>query len=206
MVWLISSIFLWGLLHSFLASLNVKKLVLRWFGDNLSRFYRLAYNIFASVSLLPIIVIAFLMPDRRLYLVHLPWSALMVMGEFLAVLMLAAAFRQTGALEFLGLQQLMNTSSSVEQNSSERTKQGHLVTSGLYRYVRHPLYLAGLVFIWLLPVMTVNILAINLSFTVYIIIGALIEERKLGREFGREYSDYTDVTPMFIPFLNGNKK
>jgi protein-S-isoprenylcysteine O-methyltransferase Ste14 len=56
------------------------------------------------------------------------------------------------------------------------------------------------------PVMTLNLLAINLSLTVYILVGAYFEERKLRREFGQVYRDYADVTPMFIPFRKGNKK
>jgi protein-S-isoprenylcysteine O-methyltransferase Ste14 len=53
--------------------------------------------------------------------------------------------------------------------------------------------------------MTVNVLVINIFLTVYVIIGAYFEERKLRREFGQEYTDYVAVTPMFIPFLKGNK-
>jgi len=40
-----------------------------------------------------------------------------------------------------------------------------------------------------------------LSFTVYLIIGAFFEERKLDREFGQAYRDYKNSTPMFIPRL-----
>jgi len=71
----------------------------------------------------------------------------------------------------------------------------------LYRFVRHPLYTAGLVFIWLTPVMTVNRLVLYLSLTVYILIGAYFEERKLQREFGKEYEDYQIRTPMLFPAL-----
>jgi protein-S-isoprenylcysteine O-methyltransferase Ste14 len=53
--------------------------------------------------------------------------------------------------------------------------------------------------------MTVNILTVNIALTVYIVIGATFEERKLRRIFGQEYSDYSAFTPMFIPFLKGNK-
>ena len=70
---------------------------------------------------------------------------------------------------------------------------------GLYRWVRHPLYTAGLVFIWLTPVMTVNLLAMNLGLTIYIVLGAMFEERKLLHEFGQAYADYQRRTPMLIP-------
>ena len=196
MLWLIFSILLWGLLHSLLASLKVKELARRWLGDRAGRFYRLGYNVLAVVSFLPVLVVAALTPDRRLYLASLPWSGLMVLGELLAIAALVVGFRQTDALEFLGLRQI---------NGQVEKQQGSLFTGGLYRYVRHPLYSAGLAFIWLIPLMTVNVLAINIALTVYVITGAFFEERKLRREFGKDYADYMAATPMFIPFLKGNK-
>ncbi len=194
MLWLILSVLLWGLFHSLLASLKAKEIFRRRFGEKAARFYRLGYNIFSCVSFLPALAIAALTPDRTLYLVPLPWSGLMVLGELLAVAALVIGFRQTDAWEFLGLRQL-----------GESDKPSKLTISGLYRYVRHPLYSAGLAFIWLMPLMTVNVLAINIALTVYVVIGAFFEERKLRREFGQEYADYAAVTPMFIPFLKGNK-
>jgi protein-S-isoprenylcysteine O-methyltransferase Ste14 len=118
----------------------------------------------------------------------------MIGGELLAAAALIFAFRQTDIWDFVGLRQI--------EASPPPSK---LTTSGLYQYIRHPLYSAGLAFIWLLPLMTVNILAVNIALTVYILIGATIEERKLRSAFGQEYIEYVRVTPMFIPFLKGNK-
>jgi protein-S-isoprenylcysteine O-methyltransferase Ste14 len=129
----------------------------------------------------------------------------MVIGEFLAVVVLIVGFRQTDTWEFLGLRQLMGPASSGHPEGLVETVQGNLVSSGLYHYVRHPLYFVGIAFIWLLPVMTVNTLAINIALTIYVVVGAYFEERKLRREFGREYADYAAVTAMFIPVLKGNK-
>lgn len=205
MFWLILSVLLWGFLHSLLASFKVKELFLRRFGQHLARFYRLAYNLFAGLSFMPVLVIAAMTPDRQLYLVPLPWSILMGIGEILAVVALVVAFRQTDAREFLGVQSLIGTGKSKPTGAPLETRGGRLVTAGLYRYVRHPLYSAGIAFVWLMPLMTVNVLAINIALTVYVVIGAFFEERRLLHEFGREYVDYAAITPMFIPFLRGNK-
>jgi steroid 5-alpha reductase family enzyme len=129
----------------------------------------------------------------------------MIVGEALALFALFAGLRQTDLWELLGLRQVADSESSKSPGGPLETVQGRLVTSGLYRYVRHPLYSAGLAFIWLLPLMTVNVLAINLALTVYVGIGAFFEERKLRRDFGQAYADYAAVTPMFVPFLKGNK-
>jgi methanethiol S-methyltransferase len=206
MFWMILAVLAWGILHSLLASLKAKELILGWFGETLGRFYRLVYNVVAGLSFLPVLVMAAVLPDRKLYSLSLPWSALMVLGEFLALVVLVIGFRQTDAWEFLGLRQLTKVASSgPPDNLPMETAQGHLVTTGVYRYVRHPLYSAGIVLIWLLPVMTVNVLVINIALTIYVLVGAYFEERKLRSEFGREYIDYAAVTPMFIPFLKGNK-
>jgi len=66
--------------------------------------------------------------------------------------------------------------------------------------VRHPLYTAGLIFIWLLTEMTVNRLALNIGLSLYLVIGALYEERKLVLEFGQAYQEYRERTPMLIPW------
>jgi protein-S-isoprenylcysteine O-methyltransferase Ste14 len=71
----------------------------------------------------------------------------------------------------------------------------------LYRWVRHPLYTAGLLFIWLTPIMTLNTLVVFIAATVYILVGAFFEERKLEREFGQAYREYKAATPMLIPGL-----
>ena len=195
MIWLILAVLLWGILHSILASLKAKDLARGWLGTRLMRFYRLLYNFLAVLTFIPILGLAAVTPDRKLYLVPFPWSGLMVFGETLAVAALLVGFLQTGAMDFIGVRQL-----------GESKQPARLTTSGLYHYVRHPLYSAGLAFIWLLPYMTANVLAINIGLTVYVVVGAFYEERKLKHEFGLQYSDYATVTPMFVPFLKGNKK
>jgi protein-S-isoprenylcysteine O-methyltransferase Ste14 len=188
------SILLWGVLHSLLASFKVKELVRRLLGETLYRFYRLGYNFFAGISFLFILVLAVNTPDHRLYTAALPWSVLMVLVQILSVVVLVIGIRQTDAWELIGLRQL-----------AKDVPPARLTTGGLYRHVRHPLYTAGMVFIWLMPVMTVNILVINAALTIYTIVGALLEERKLSIEFGQEYAAYAADTPMFIPFIKGNR-
>jgi protein-S-isoprenylcysteine O-methyltransferase Ste14 len=147
------------------------------------------------LSLLPIAWLLLALPDRVLYSVPPPWKYLMLSGQLVALAFLAIGVLQTGIWSFLGLSQL---------GASRSTPQG-LVTSGLYRFVRHPLYAAGLAFLWLSPALTVDRLVVFVCGTVYIVVGAFFEERKLRREFGQVYAAYAAVTPMLIPFVKGNK-
>ena len=181
----------WGVVHSLLASLGCKDLLHRILGDELMRMYRLAYNIFSLVSLLPVAWLMWILPDRTLYRVPEPWAYLMLGGQGVAAGLLLYGVLQTDTLSFVGLRQL----------AGPEPRTGALVTGGLYRFVRHPLYSAGLLFLWLTPAMTVNALVVYVAATLYIFAGAYFEERKLLREYGAVYAAYRSVTPMVVPGL-----
>jgi protein-S-isoprenylcysteine O-methyltransferase Ste14 len=188
---LLFAIALWAVVHSWLASMRVKDWARRKFGEGAMRGYRLVYNLLAVLTFFPIVLLMAVLPDLQLYILTGIWSGLAYLGMFVALILLAVGFLQTGPLSFVGLQQLFEG----EPGPSK------LVTSGLYRRVRHPLYSAGLLFIWLTPVMSLNKLVVFAAATVYIFVGAHFEERKLVREFGLDYIAYQQSTPMIIPGL-----
>lgn len=186
---------LYGILHSLLASKGAKSLAQRWLGASADRGYRLAYNLFAGVSLLPVLVLPVLLPDSPLYRIPSPWSYLALAVQGLALLALLVGLWQTGVWSFLGLEQLLRPPGSGDSQ---------LVIRGLYRWVRHPLYTAGLVFLWFTPLMTVNLLALYIGLSLYLVIGAYFEERRLLREYGASYAEYQRHTPMLVPRLRRN--
>jgi len=63
-----------------------------------------------------------------------------------------------------------------------------------------------MLFIWLMPVMTWNILAFDLGVSLYMLIGSIFEERKLVAQFGQEYIQYRSKTPHIIPRTKFQKK
>jgi len=196
MFWLILSIIVWGIVHSVTASLGFKESLRRTFGAGFMRFYRLLYNVFSVVSFVPILYLSAVLPTQNLYRVTSPMNYLMLAGQGLSALLLLVAVLQTDTLSFVGLRQLV-----------EEEKPGKLVTKGFYQYMRHPLYTFGLLFLWLSPSVSVNSFFLYGSLTIYILVGAYFEERKLLREYGQEYADYKSATPMIIPGLKlgGNK-
>jgi protein-S-isoprenylcysteine O-methyltransferase Ste14 len=194
-VWLALAVLIWGTVHTVMASLEAKEWVRRTLGDTGRRFYRLFYNVFSVISFAPILWLMVVLPDQVLYRIPVPWVYLSIAGQGAAVVMLIVGVLQTDTLSFVGLRQLIE--------GEQRKPQ--LVTRGLYRWIRHPLYTAGLLFIWLTPVMSQNSLVVTIAATVYIIVGAIFEERKLKREFGQAYEKYKADTPMLIPGVKFNR-
>ncbi len=180
----------YGALHSLLASLWAKRLARGSLGEAGGRGYRLAYNVVALLTLLPVLAVPAVSPGPELYRIRPPWVVLTLAGQGLALAALASGLLQTDPWHFLGLRQLVE---------KEVERPPRLVVSGLYRWVRHPLYTAGLLFIWLTPWMTTSVLALNLALTAYILVGSRLEERRLTVEFGSAYTDYARRVPRLLP-------
>jgi len=179
------------MVHSILAAHAVKDAFRRALSQPaFDRWYRFSYNIFALISFLPMMAFLYIFPDQILYMIPAPWIYLTILIQVLSIIALVAAVIQTGPLEFIGLAQLIKV---------EEGKPGQLMTSGFYAYVRHPLYTGTLVFLWLIPEMTVNRLIFFAALTLYILIGAYFEERKLLKDFGTAYAEYKAKTPMLVP-------
>ncbi len=189
-LWTLAAVAAYGVFHSLLASLGAKRLARRAFGPRADRVYRLLFNAIGGLTLLPVLAVPALRPGAVLYRLVMPWSGMALAGQALSVAALAVGLLQTDAWHFLGLRQL-----SEQKGATPPT----LVTTGLYRWVRHPLYTAGLALIWLTPVMTTSLLAFNLALTAYILVGSALEERRLLAEFGSAYADYRRRVPRLIP-------
>lgn len=78
-----------------------------------------------------------------------------------------------------------------------------LQQTGIHRYVRHPLYLGTLLFVWGLFLMFpfLNNLIAAAVITIYVLIGIRLEEEKLLLEYGIEYQLYKAKVPRLIPKL-----
>ncbi len=187
---ILAAALLYGLVHSIMASLSIKRRMQQIFGQAAERYYRLFYSLFAAITLLPVLALPALIPDVRLYAISAPWVYFTIALQGIAVALLGYSLLQTGAFQFIGLTQALGI--PAEDN---------LNTGGLYRFIRHPLYTFSLVFLWLTPVMTRNLAILYLAFTIYFVIGALYEERKLLTLFGKAYQEYKARTAYIIPFL-----
>jgi protein-S-isoprenylcysteine O-methyltransferase Ste14 len=174
------------LLHSLLASNPVKESITKRLGISL-RTYRLQYVILSILHLLLIFAFtAFL--DSNYLIQPGPWSNYLglMLGGLGAVIVLKA-FKSYDGKAFFGLSDL-----SGEQR---------FTTEGLLKHVRHPLYSGSIVLLlgFLIYIPNVgNLISVSLMI-VYFIIGIRFEEKKLIKQFGKDYEDYKKSTPMLVP-------
>lgn len=78
-----------------------------------------------------------------------------------------------------------------------------LVTSGIYRYIRHPMYSSLLFLAWgtLLKSVSTTALALATLATVAVVATARVEESENVARFGQEYRDYMRRSRRFVPFV-----
>ncbi|MGD2070631.1 MAG: isoprenylcysteine carboxylmethyltransferase family protein [Gemmatimonadota bacterium] len=80
---------------------------------------------------------------------------------------------------------------------------GRLVTTGIYRYIRHPMYASLLFLAWgaVLKSVAGPALLLGAAATLALFATAKAEEAENLARFGQEYRDYMARTRRFVPFL-----
>jgi protein-S-isoprenylcysteine O-methyltransferase Ste14 len=176
---------LFAMLHSIAALPGVQQRIGNMFPRGF-RFYRAAYNLAALVTFGWVMAAWPLSPV--IYLV--PGSASLAFHAVQAftLLQMIRCVSRTGMADFLGI-----------RHPSREDAAHELVTTGCYGTVRHPLYTLAMVFCLFNPLMTVKWLLFTLMAGGYFVMGAVVEERRLEREFGDAYRSYRRQVPMLIP-------
>ncbi len=180
--------------HSALISMSVTG----WFKTVLAgryRFYRLFFNLFSLITLVPLIMYSHSARFKSEPL--FAWSGHWEIARYslvgLGVVLVLAGARHYSMLQFLGVDQIRKVSTGGAMTGS-----GDLDDTGVLGLVRHPWYLAVFILLWTGDLNAAAI-TVNLVLSAYLIVGTLLEERKLLREFGEKYRSYQDRVSMFIP-------
>jgi protein-S-isoprenylcysteine O-methyltransferase Ste14 len=188
LIWL-----MWCFLHSALISLTVTGYLKHRLGDRF-RYYRLVYNGFALVTLIPVFLYAHSVQTEPLF----SWQGYWRIGQ---VLLLAASLflflaggRNYDGLTFLGVRQIKERHSCMGLSET-----CGLDTRGILGVVRHPWYAGGMMIVWAGD-LDVSAIITNLIITGYFIVGTLLEERKLSIEFPDAYKEYQQKVSMFFPY------
>ncbi len=79
----------------------------------------------------------------------------------------------------------------------------NLVTGGIYRYIRHPMYSSLMLLAWgaFFKHFTPAGVVVITATTVFLVIAGIIEEKENLAFFGPVYLEYRKTTKMFLPFL-----
>lgn len=190
LLWLALAWTAFGAVHSVLAATATKTWATRRF-PACAPAYRLAYNAFAALSLLPVLVLVYAGNDAYLW----RWSgtaAWIANGLAIAALLgFVASARYYDMAEFIGLRQLRTAATAVDLP-------GGFVVSPFHRFVRHPWYGFGLVLLWTRD-MNPPLLLSALFVTAYFIVGSRLEERKLIAQHGDAYRRYRERVPGLLP-------
>jgi protein-S-isoprenylcysteine O-methyltransferase Ste14 len=118
-------------------------------------------------------------------------GAVCVLGWFIA----SIATFHIDHFSLFGLRQVYD----VFRGSERAPAPSQFTTPGLYRLVRHPIYLGFILAFWSTPVMSVGHLVFAIATTVYILLGIRLEEKDLVDELGQEYEGYRSRVPMLMP-------
>jgi protein-S-isoprenylcysteine O-methyltransferase Ste14 len=195
--------FLWAAycaIHSYLISIAFTNLMMRKLKKYYA-FYRMFYVLLSFVLLFPIINYSDQIDDKVIIVYSQSLSAVRYALAWGSVGMFAwAFFFNYDALSFFGIRQILNLNKGKD-NSAD----GELKRNGLLGLMRHPMYFALILFLWCHTFRMLDII-VNIVLTIYIIIGARLEERKLILEFGETYIGYQDEVPMLIPFTKSKRK
>lgn len=95
--------------------------------------------------------------------------------------------------ELLGLKQAYSNLTNREIQSSK------FRTPGVYKFVRHPIYLGFTIAFWATPIMTTAHLLFAIGTLGYTLVGIFLEEKDLVAMFGDEYKNYKSKVSMLIP-------
>lgn len=108
----------------------------------------------------------------------------------------------------LGVHSLRTRGEPAEQRKGDPTllafeKTTTLVTSGIYHYVRHPLYSSLFLLAWGIFFKSPSALGMTLALTAtfFLIATARADERECVHFFGAPYKEYMKKTKRFIPYI-----
>ncbi len=161
---------------------------------------RLSYNLFAVVH----IGAVFMLGQAALggfpsYALEAGVEGALKGVYVLGWVVLVLALREYDLGHFSGLSQIR-----AHRRGTPEPEDEPLVTAGLHRFVRHPLYLGAHMILWGGAGDGFG-LATAAWGSVYLVIGARFEEKKLVRLYGDGYRDYQDRVPALIPWKAGRE-
>lgn len=164
---------------------TILNIVFSWFFSIKAGRYHGIYRFFSFESILVLVMVC-----APVWFAHpLSWNQLISWVILLGAIPLPI-------LGFYNLKTIGKPEGNIENTTN-------LVVSGVYRYIRHPLY--GSLVLLGFGIFFKNITWITAAFAMVNLLAmfatAKTEEREMLEKFGDEYAVYMKHTKMFIPFI-----
>ena len=187
-----------ALLHSVTVSEKFKVLVGAVLGEGwMRRWYRAGFTVLSTVT--AVAATYFALRQEETLLLRPAWPVRLVFHfvQFFGLWLVIAAAKRVGFGYFLGVNQLHGHEEEPVAALDSEGCPRELYTTGIYGLVRHPMYLGGILAFLPEPNIGVNCLVLRTLATAYFMYGAVMEERRCARLYGKEYLDYREHVPMF---------
>ncbi len=185
----------WCALHSLLIGSGVSRAIRRRM-PGIDRYYRLLYNGLALLTLVPVAIVTGLAEGPVVF----SWEG---WGHLFRAFLLVCAFllfwggaHKYDMRYFLGFRQL-----ETGQTSLLLTDAPKFTERGVFGLVRHPWYLGSLLLIWsALPEYQLPKFLVAIILSCYLVIGTLLEERKILARHSESYIAYQQRVSMLLPW------
>jgi protein-S-isoprenylcysteine O-methyltransferase Ste14 len=184
----------WCVIHSGMISLTVTGYLKNVLGS-FYKFYRLFFNLIALTTFIPLIFYSKSLKGPVLF----RWEGYLTIIQIALLIIVISLFisglYKYNIMQVLGIRQIKSGKSH-----STLSESGDIDTSGILSITRHPWYLATVILVWTyFREMYVSTLIVNIILSIYLVIGTILEERKLIIELGDSYRDYMNRVSMLFP-------
>lgn len=176
--------------HSGMARMGFKKLFARFATPAIERS---TYVLLASLTLILLFWQWQPMPAVVWSIENPVLAGVATAGGFLGWLIVLYSTFLISHFELFGLTQV------VAHFAGRMAEPVKFKTPGLYRLIRHPIYLGFIIAFWSAPTMTLGHLLFASVTTAYIFVGIYLEERDLVSLFGNDYRRYRERVAMLLP-------
>jgi protein-S-isoprenylcysteine O-methyltransferase Ste14 len=186
-----------------MASLDFKHRLVKIIGDKIA-FYRIFFNFFSTVLFFAIL---FVIPKSEtiVYEAPYPYDLFIFAIQVLAFIGLVWTAKSFDGLEFIGVKQVIRYFKGTYK-IEDLDESPDFRISGAFKCCRHPAYFFSILFLGARPYMDLSYLVLFIAGTIYFVVGAYFEEKKLVKIYGDVYLQYKKSVPMFLPaFLFGKK-
>lgn len=186
---------IWCAVHSLLVDTATQRRIKAW-ALGLTRSYRLLYNGLSLITLIPLMILTREVEGP----VIVSWTgyavALRVGLLVIALLLFRGGAKKYDLHYFLGLKQLQTGEEHLLLSDKEE-----FIETGVFAITRHPWYLGSLFFIWsALAEYPLPVFLAACILSIYLVIGTILEERKIVAQYGEGYCRYRQRVSMLFPW------